>query len=236
MAPIIGIAPCRTQLADYIESIRRAGGDPRVFDPAGDTPAGVVGTIGGLLLTGGPDVDPALYGQERLSVVSAVDRQRDEYEKALVLAAAAARVPVLAICRGLQILNVAHGGDLVQDIPTQLSGTLPHSLATPLCAMAHEVWITKGSLLASLMQEKLAEADACTVNSRHHQAIKRVAKGFEVTATAPDGVIEAIEFGGSGFCLGVQWHPENFWRTGEFRPIFEGFVEACASSRRSAGL
>jgi putative glutamine amidotransferase len=76
------------------------------------------------------------------------------------------------------------------------------------------------------MQEKLAESDACDVNSRHHQSIKRVAAGFEITATAPDGVVEAIECGQGTFCLGVQWHPENFWRTGEFRPLFEGFVEA----------
>ena len=77
------------------------------------------------------------------------------------------------------------------------------------------------------MQEKLAEGDACQVNSRHHQAVKQVACSFEVTATAPDGVIEAIECGVGGFCLGVQWHPENFWRTGEFRSLFEGFIEAC---------
>jgi putative glutamine amidotransferase len=81
------------------------------------------------------------------------------------------------------------------------------------------------------MQEKMVDADTFSVNSRHHQAIKRLAPGFEVTATAPDGVIEAIECPNATFCLGVQWHPENFWRTGEFRPLFEGFIEACRKAQ-----
>ncbi len=230
MAPIIGVASCRN-LADYLESVRRAGGDPHVLDAAKEAPGEVVTTIHGLLLTGGGDVDPALYGEERLAGTTSVDRERDTFELELIKRVQERRLPVLAICRGMQMLNVARGGSLIQDIPAQLSGTLQHSVTTPLCAMAHEVWITKGSLLGSVMQEKLAEADSCSVNSRHHQALKRVATGFEVVATAPDGIIEAIECNASGFCLGIQWHPENFWRTGEFRPIFEGFVEACDRAR-----
>ncbi len=231
MAPIIGVAPCRTNLADYLESVRRAGGDPRVLDAAKEAPGDIAAAIHGLLLTGGGDVDPALYGEERLAGVTSVDRERDDFELELIKRAQEHRLPVLAICRGMQMLNVARGGSLIQDIASQVPGTLHHSVTTPLCAMAHEVWITKGSLLGSLMQEKLAEADSCSVNSRHHQALKRVAKGFEIVATAPDGIIEGIECNSSGFCLGIQWHPENFWRTGEFRPVFEGFVEACEKAR-----
>ncbi len=227
MAPIIGVAPCRTNLADYLKSVERAGGDPHVLEAAKQAPGEIVSAIHGLLLTGGGDVNPALYGEERLPAVTSVDEERDAFELELIKGAQERRLPVLAICRGMQMLNVARGGSLVQDISAQLSGTLQHSVTTPLCAMAHEVWITKGSLLNSLMQEKLAEADACSVNSRHHQALKRVATGFEVVATAPDGIVEAIECNASCFCLGIQWHPENFWRTGEFRPIFEGFIEAC---------
>jgi putative glutamine amidotransferase len=93
-------------------------------------------------------------------------------------------------------------------------------------SLAHEIWIEKDSLLSRLMRERLVEADTCEVNSRHHQAVRAVAGGFKVSATAPDGVIEAIEDPSTRFCLGVQWHPENFWRTGEFRPLFEGFLEA----------
>jgi putative glutamine amidotransferase len=131
------------------------------------------------------------------------------------------------VCRGIQVLNVAKGGTLVQDIPSQVPGAVDHSIDTPAYAIAHEVWDAKGSRLWALLQEKLAEGDACQVNSRHHQAVGQAAPGFDVTATAPDGVVEAIEHPGARFCVGVQWHPENFWRTGEFRALFEGFIEAC---------
>jgi putative glutamine amidotransferase len=226
MSPVIGIAPCRS-LPDYVESVRRAGGEPRVFDPAKDAPDRVVAEIGGLLLTGGVDVDPARYGEERHPSVVSLEADRDEFEFALLRAAREARIPVFGICRGLQVMNVAFGGSLYQDLPGQKAGNIAHTVLVPPCGIAHEVWVSKGSRLWTLMQEKMADADTCSVNSRHHQAVKRLASGFEVTATAPDGVIEAIECNGSTFCLGVQWHPENFWRTGEFRPLFEGFIEAC---------
>ncbi len=224
MAPIIAVASCRS-LADYLESIKRAGGEPRVLDPTADDCAAVVHDVHGVLLTGGPDVDPERYGEQPHTSVSAIDRQRDEFEVGLIRHLVAAQVPVLGICRGMQILNVALGGSLIQDLPSQGRGTIDHSKTTPLCAIAHEVWISPNSRLASLMPEKLAEADSCAVNSRHHQAVHHVADGFEVTATAPDGIIEAMEHRALPFCVAVQWHPENFWRTGEFRELFEGFVE-----------
>lgn len=224
MAPIIAVAPCRA-LDDYLKSLMHAGGEPRVLDLAADDPASVIGEVHGVLLTGGPDVDPARYGAQPHATVSATEPRRDEFEIALIREAAANGVPVFGICRGMQVLNVAFGGTLLQDLPSLGGKTLQHSKATPLCAVAHEVWITRSSVLASLMPEKLAEADSCGVNSRHHQAVDRLAEGFEVTATAPDGVIEAIEHRTLPFCVAVQWHPENFWRTGEFRELFEGFVE-----------
>jgi putative glutamine amidotransferase len=227
MSPIIGVAPCRS-LPDYLESVRRAGGEPRVLDPVADRPDEVVGAIAGLLLTGGVDVNPSRYGEEREKTVVNVEEDRDAFEFALLKAARERVIPVFGICRGLQVMNVAFGGNLFQDIGAQMTGILEHTVATPPCSIAHEVWVSKGSRLWTLMQEKMGDADTCSVNSRHHQAVKRLAPGFEVTATAPDGVVEAIECGnGSTFCLGVQWHPENFWRTGEFRPLFEGFIEAC---------
>jgi len=226
MSPIIGIAPCRS-LTDYVESVRRAGGEPRVFNPLEDQPEQIVGEVQGVLMTGGVDIDPARYGEEPHATVTAIEPERDAFEFALLLAAREARLPVFGICRGLQVMNVALGGSLIQDIAAEMTGILQHTLPTPPCAVAHEVWVSKGSRLWTLMQEKMADVDTCSVNSRHHQAIKRLAPGFEVTATAPDGVIEAIECPNATFCLGVQWHPENFWRTGEFRPLFEGFIEAC---------
>lgn len=226
MSAIIGITPCRS-LPDYVESVRRAGGDLRVFDPAKDLPAQVIGEVGGLLLTGGVDVDPARYGEERHPSVVNVELDRDEFEFSLLKAAREAGIPVFGVCRGLQVMNVAFGGTLVQDIGSEMPGAMEHTVAAQQYAIAHEVWVSKGTRLWALMQEKMADADTCAVNSRHHQAVKRLAPGFEVTATAPDGVVEAIECNGLTFCLGVQWHPENFWRTGEFRPLFEGFIEAC---------
>ncbi len=132
-------------------------------------------------------------------------------------------------------MNVAFGGTLVQDIPSQVPGALTHAFPVPPhqpYSLAHEVWIDKDTLLARLMNEQLSGGDACEVNSRHHQAVNRVAAGFNVSATAPDGVIEAIEDPAAPFCLGVQWHPENFWRTGEFRSLFEGFIEAARARAR----
>jgi putative glutamine amidotransferase len=226
MSPIIGIAPCRS-LPDYVESIRRVGGEPRVLDPLKDQPGQVVGEVDGVLMTGGVDIDPARYGEERHELVTAVEPDRDAFEFALLAAAREAKVPLFGICRGLQVMNVALGGSLVQDITAQMAGILPHTVPAPPFALAHEVWVSRGSRLWNLMQEKMVDGETISVNSRHHQAIKRLAPGFEVTATAPDGVIEAIECPNATFCLGVQWHPENFWRTGEFRPLFEGFIEAC---------
>jgi putative glutamine amidotransferase len=225
MPPIIGVAACRS-LDDYLKSIIHAGGEPRVLDPASDDIGAVVSGLDALLLTGGVDVDPTCYGETRQATVPAVDVRRDQFEIGLIRDATAAGLPVFGICRGLQILNVAFGGNLFQDVPSQTPSTIQHSKATPLCAIAHEVWITRTSKLASLMSEKLADTDSIAVNSRHHQAVNRVADGFEVTATAPDGVVEAIEHRSLPFCVAVQWHPENFWRTGEFRELFEGFVDA----------
>jgi putative glutamine amidotransferase len=230
MPPTIGVVPCRS-LADYLESVRRAGGAPRVLDVTKDLPAEVVTSVHGILLTGGGDVDPARYGLARHSSVAGIDVTRDEFEIELVRRAYAANLPMFGICRGLQVLSVALGGTLVQDISTEMPGSLPHSVTTPLCAIAHEAWINKGNLLGTLMQDKLAETDGCSVNSRHHQAVKRLAPGFDVTATAPDGVVEAIEDPKAAFCLAVQWHPENFWRTGEFRMLFDGFIEASSRAR-----
>jgi putative glutamine amidotransferase len=108
-------------------------------------------------------------------------------------------------------------------------GALDHSLTPPkhqAYDLAHEIWIEKDSLLARLLGDRLTDADTCDVNSRHHQAVKTIGEGLRVSATAPDGVIEAVEDPSARFCIGVQWHPENFWRTGEFRSIFEGFLEA----------
>lgn len=225
----IAIAPCG-KLHDYEESVRRAGGDPWVLDAAVDHPDSVIGSVQGLLLAGGGDVHPDLYGAAMHPTFSPSETGRDVYEFELIERALAADLPLFAICRGIQVLNVARGGTLVQDIPTLVPDALDHRLTVPPhepWTLAHEVWIEKGSLLARITGEALDGADSCRVNSRHHQAVERLGRGLVTTATAPDGVTEAIEEPSRRFCLGVQWHPENFYRTGEFRSLFEGFIAAC---------
>ena len=222
--PIIGIPAC-DKLRDYEEPIRRNGADVRVLDRAVARPEDVIRTVDGLLLPGGGDVLPSIYGEAAHPTYSAAEPGRDDYELELARRAVVADLPLLAICRGIQVLNVARGGSLVQDIPEEVGSTVNHTHRESPVTIAHEVWITEGSLLDRLMHERL-EGDSCLVNSRHHQAPKRLGTGLAVSATAPDGVIEAIEDPSRRFCRGVQGHPENFYRTGEFRPIFEGFIEA----------
>jgi len=227
--PLIAISFCR-KLEDYRQSILHTGGEPRVIDQSMAVADALTG-VDGLLLTGGGDVDPARYGEAPHLKLEDVDPVRDEFEIALIAAARARDLPIFAICRGVQVLNVAAGGTLVQDIPSEVTGALKHSLDVPPhppYELAHEVWVDKDSLLAKLMGDRLVGSDTCDVNSRHHQAVKTVGAGYRVSATAPDGVIEAIEDPAARFCLGVQWHPENFWRTGEFRALYEGFLEAAS--------
>jgi putative glutamine amidotransferase len=225
--PLISISAC-SKIEDYRQSILHAGGEARIVDAAMGMNAALEGSQG-VLLTGGSDVDPARYGEKRHPTITDVDPDRDAFEFALVGEVRRRGLPLFAICRGIQVLNVACGGTLVQDIPSQVTGALEHKLAVPphqAYSLAHEVWLEKDSLLERLMRERLSNAETCEVNSRHHQAVKDVAKGFRASATAPDGVIEAIEDPAATFSLGVQWHPENFFRTGEFRSLFEAFLEA----------
>jgi len=229
--PLIAVARC-SKLHDYEESVRRAGGEPWVLDLAADRPADVVGRVAGLLLTGGGDVDPSLYGEAPHPTFTAAEPGRDAYEIELVRRALEADLPVFAICRGVQLLNVARGGTLIQDIASQIPGGLKHKREEPdpPCALAHDVWLEERSLLETLLRDSLSEIESCRVNSRHHQAIRAAGDGLVTVATAPDGVIEAIEDPARRFCVGVQWHPENFYRTGEFRALFEAFVKAATVS------
>jgi putative glutamine amidotransferase len=222
MKPRIGITRC-SKLDDYIESVKRAGGEPVVLEP-GDDPAQSLDRVDGLLLSGGLDVDPALYG-EAAHPSTVVDLDRDKFEVPLSRDAIARDLPVFAICRGVQVLNVAAGGTLVQDIPSAIESELDHSIQEPKHAPAHDVRITPDTVLASTLGDS-PHLDTCTVNSRHHQAVAQVAPSFVVSAVSTDGIVEAIERPESQFCVGVQWHPENFWRTGEFDWLFDAFIRA----------
>jgi putative glutamine amidotransferase len=224
------IALTRTsRMADYVASLREAGADPLVVGP-GDDVADLLDRVRGVVLSGGADIDPRLYGEAPDPTCQLAEEGRDLFEIDLVLRAIERDLPVLGICRGAQVLNVACGGTLVQDIPNAVPRARPHQQATPKDGHAHLVVLDESSLLGRVLLDGNEPAGAHVsigVNSRHHQAVKRVAPALVATADADDGVIEAIERPSSRFCLAVQWHPENFLRTREFFPLFDAFVKAC---------
>ena len=221
--PRIAVTPCKRP-KDYNAAVRRAGAEPWVPSLA-DDPAEVVRQADGVLLTGGDDVDPAFFGEAAHASFEPAEPGRDAFELELVREALAADVPVLAICRGLQVLNVAAGGTLIQDIPSEAGAFAEHSLG-PSTQMAHDVAVTGASQLSRLLGSRAASG-RCSVNSRHHQAIRALGAGLTVSATAPDGIVEGVEMPAHRFCVGVQWHPESFHATGEFDGLFSGFVDAC---------
>jgi putative glutamine amidotransferase len=226
--PLIGTAWLKP---DYRSALEHAGARIRELTP-GDRLPDSLADCDGLLLTGGVDVAPSIYGEDRHSTVE-TDDTRDAYELALAREALRRDLPVLAICRGAQVLNVAAGGTLIQDIPSSMPGAAEHQIERPKNAVAHNVVVEAGTCLAHLLENKLDGGRTIPVNSRHHQSVKEVAPEFVVSATAPDGVIEAIEKPAAPFCIGVQWHPENFWQTGEFHELFDGLIHAADRYRES---
>ena len=173
--------------------------------------AATLAGLDGLLLPGGSDVDPALFGAPRDPKIGDPDRERDKLETALLREALYRDLPVLAICRGLQLLNVAQGGTLLQDVEGH---RCPDELEV------HPIAIADGSKLRSIL-----EVEEFVVNSRHHQCVDRVASGLVVVAKAPDGVVEALELPGRRFVLAVQWHPEDRMDRLDAR-LFEAFRDA----------
>jgi putative glutamine amidotransferase len=226
----IAISPCR-KLPDYETSVRQAGADAQVLDLSSAKAPALLDGIDGLVLTGGGDVDPSYYDQAPHPTFSPAEPGRDAAEIALAREAMARKLPILAICRGVQVLNVAAGGSLVQDIPSAATTALPHRVESAPAAPAHTVQVETGTALSRLLAAQL-EDGSLVVNSRHHQAVDRVAPGFRVSAVAPDGVIEAIEQPDQPFCIGVQWHPENFWSSGEFKHLFTALVDAASEYSR----
>lgn len=215
---------------DYVRALRTAGLDVTLLDPRADsaeTSARLDG-VQGLCLPGGWDVDPTHYGEDAHETVQPAEAARDALELQLARAAVQQDLPLLAICRGMQILNVALGGSLVQDIPTHWPGATPHAVADTLTTQAHAIDLAVGSHLHAAARAGMSRH----VNSRHHQAVRAPGRGVRVTASAPDGLVEGIELPDAAFCVGVQWHPENYWATGEMRALFDHFASALRHSNR----
>lgn len=225
----------RTRLnAAYTDAVRAAGLRPFVLPvlEAADAHEMLDG-IDGLILTGGEDVAPARYGERAHPALGDVHEGRDEFELALVRAARARALPTFAICRGVQVANVALGGTLVQDLPSEWSNALAHESGRGRSERTHAVTLAAASRLA-----RACGASEITVNSMHHQALRRVASGLVATAHAPDGVIEGVEWNGDDWwMLGVQWHPEELVDTAEpwDRALFATFASAVRQRVVSSG-
>ena len=221
---------------DYVDGVVGAGGIPMVLPPIVETAEGVAARIDGLLLSGGSDLDPTYYGEEPVPELGVTIPKRDAFEIALVRHALERGVPVFGICRGLQILNVALGGTLYQDLPSQLHPDLiAHRQRAPKWQWTHEVEIDGNSKVA-----RIIETDDIRVNSYHHQAIKDLADGLTAVAHSCDGVIEAAESPdlSERWLVGVQWHAEAMRDAGpEHCNLFRAHVVAAeryALSRAAA--
>jgi len=211
----------------YLEGVLEAGGLPLVLaNRAGAPAAGAyLDRLDGLLLTGGEDVHPHRFDEEPARGIEAVDEDRDRLEIELVRGARARDLPLFAICRGVQVMNVALGGDLFQDIASQTGSRIAHTQTTLTDSSWHAIDVAPGTLLARVLRP-----GRLSVNSWHHQACRRVAAGLRVSATSPsDGVVEALEDPSLRFFLGVQWHPELAAAAGDpdAKRLFRAFVEAC---------
>jgi len=195
-----------------------------LFDHDPGTLRAIYDRLDGLMLAGGVDLEPATFGEAPHPQLGRTDRSRDEVELQLARWAIAEGKPVLGLCRGLQVLNVAMGGTLYQDIEAQIPGAMRHDYfpGFPRDYLAHEVSLTEGSRLRRAIGES-----RLAVNSMHHQAVKSLAPGLLVSARADDGVIEAIEAPGPTYLVGVQWHPEVFEQRDErTHRLFQSFVGA----------
>jgi putative glutamine amidotransferase len=209
---------------DYVRAVEAAGGLPVVLAPGkpADAPD-LLGRIQALLLSGGEDIDPAHYGEVAHETVKDVTPDRDAFELALTREAFRLDRPILAICRGHQVLNVATGGTLIQDIASSVAGAADHDPERERWELTHEVRLLPGSRLRQVLGE-----DRVAVNSFHHQAVKDLGQGLVASAwSVEDGLVEGIESPDRSFVLGVQWHPESFWdRSPRFQPLFEALVRA----------
>lgn len=235
MSPVIGISsyhrdgdvPAFSLPCSYIDAIRAVGATPLVLPPGEAEPSRLLAVLDGLILAGGGDIDPSHYGGDVHQTNYMVSAERDRFELDLVFAALKEpSLPLLCICRGAQVLNVALGGSLFGHIPDVFGERVLHRLP-PRLPTRHPVRVEPGSRLARLLA-----ADDVEVCSWHHQSIDRVGEGLKPVAWSSDGVIEAVESVGHSFCVGVQWHPEMQFQEASQLRLFEHFAVAAAQRQR----
>lgn len=230
--PVIGLVPLYDEIKEsywmlpgYMKGLEEAGAVP-VMIPLTENPE-IIGQLlelfDGILLPGGHDVDPALYGEKPTEACGELCTFRDRMERLVLKGALEADKPVLGICRGIQFMNVFMGGTLYQDLPTEHPGSVNHHMTPPYHQPAHETFVEKDSFLYRILGK-----DRLEVNSYHHQAIKELAPGLKTAASAADGLVEAIWMPDRKFVAAVQWHPEFSCQVNEdSRKLFQAFVEAC---------
>jgi putative glutamine amidotransferase len=241
VAPLIGITtsvtvdktPERAYVnGAYIRAVQAAGGIPVLLTPhfTPEVQVALWQRLDGLVLTGGGDIEPSRFGEEGHPTVDEVSPARDDLELGLTRRAVTEDVPLFAICRGIQVLNVALGGTLVQDIPSEWPNALTHAQSAPRHAATHAVKIMgEGTHLGRVLGALEVE-----VNSLHHQAIKQLGDGLREVAWAPDGIVEGVEMPGEGrFVVGVQWHPEELVTHDQAaRNLFDALVDAARRRQR----
>ena len=240
MMPVIGITCSRVvggawglysrghymdyTFSEYSEAIAACGGAPILIPVAQEsqTLSRILSRLDGLLLSGGPDINPRFYGENPLEGLGEVDDGLDRMELEIARMAYERDMPIFAVCRGIQTLNVALGGTLYQDIPSQVGGAINHSPKVDKAVLTHPVQIEKNTLLC-----KILGTGSVWVNGKHHQAVKQGAPELRAIARAPDGIIEAVEASSKRFVLGVQWHPEGTWKVDPpSKKLFRAFVQA----------
>ncbi len=233
MKPLIGIVPLVDEKKDsfwmlpgYMDGITEAGGIPIMLPLTSDKHMimQLLDTVQGILLTGGHDVDPALYGETPIPACGTTCKERDAMESELLKQALDRDLPILGICRGIQFLNAYLGGTLYQDLPVQRPSDTEHHQKPPYDIPVHRVNIRKGTGLYRLLG-----TEDLSVNSYHHQAIKQKADSLQTMAESEDGITEAVEMPDRRFVWAVQWHPEfSFRRDAASMKIFEEFVRRCS--------
>ncbi len=226
--------PAQVELAlglEYVQAIEAAGAIPVVLPPLlPEVAAPLLLRLSGVCLSGGPDLDPAAYGGPQHPRLGPTEPAVDRFELEVARLAWRLGMPVLAICRGAQALNVSRGGSLVQHLPEVADAQLEHRQAVPARRATHDVLVKPGTLLEDLLGRRTLQ-----VNSFHHQAVERLGRGLRVAARATDGVVEAVEAPGRPFVVGVQWHAECLSSRAEHGALFAGLAQSARAYARVRG-
>ncbi|MCU0542566.1 MAG: gamma-glutamyl-gamma-aminobutyrate hydrolase family protein [Oscillatoriaceae cyanobacterium Prado104] len=230
--PIVGITTySRSQAGEYslngayTDAVQKAGGIPILLPPNQLDPASIFDIVDGLIFSGGGDINPEIYGGCIEETVYAIDPERDNFELSLAKLALKSDIPILGICRGMQMLNVASGGELIIHVPEVYGTAVNHRKENPTSPIEHTIKIDPNSRLAKIMG-----TTSTTIVSWHHQSVKNIVPSWQISAWAPDSLVEAMEYENHPWMVAVQWHPEMSPNSIPNFQIFRAFVQAAAAN------